>query len=63
MATEKEETQIQTAIRIPASWLERFDKIAEQRSEPGLQLNRTDAFRLVIARGLEQLESEGKKKR
>ena len=62
MATEKEEEQVQTAIRIPESWFGRLDKIAERLSQPGLPVKRTEALRLAIARGMAELETEGKKR-
>ena len=59
--SEKENT-IQTAVRVPESWLERLDKIAEKLSQPGAALKRTDALRVALYRGIEQIESEGKKR-
>lgn len=61
MSTEKENTT-QTAVRLPDSWLERLDKIAERMSQPGITLTRTEALRAAIFRGIEQLEGEGKKR-
>lgn len=53
-----EEDQIQTAVRLPKSWFARLDKLAEQLSQPGLTLSRTDALRMAIARGMAEMESE-----
>jgi hypothetical protein len=63
MASEKEENQVQTAVRIPESWFARLDKIADRMSQPGLPIKRTEALRLAIARGMAELEAEGGKKR
>jgi predicted DNA-binding protein len=60
--TDKEETQIQTAIRIPESLLERIDKVAERMSQPGTQITRADVHRQAIYGGLEVLEKELKKR-
>lgn len=62
MSNEKEEAQIQTGVRIPESWFDRLDKIAERLSQPGLPVKRTEALRLSIARGMAELEAEGKKR-
>ena len=59
--SEKENT-IQTAVRVPESWLERLDKIAEKLSQPGASLTRTDALRVALYRGIEQIENEGKRR-
>ena len=59
--SEKENT-IQTAVRVPESWLERLDKIAEKLSQPGAALTRAEALRVALYRGIEQIENEGKKR-
>jgi predicted DNA-binding protein len=65
MSTEREE-QEQTAIRLPASWLERLDEIARRTSTPARHVTRTQALREAIYRGMEEFEkelkSEGKKR-
>lgn len=59
---EKQEQQIQTAIRLPKSALVRADKIAERVTEPGRRCTRADALRMALFQGLATLEAEGKKK-
>jgi hypothetical protein len=61
MSTEQEEI-VQTAIRVPKVLLEELDEIAENMSQPGLKVTRTEALRLAIYRGVEQLKKEGKKR-
>jgi predicted DNA-binding protein len=56
------EQVIQTAVRVPESWLERLDKLAEKLSQPGITLTRTEVLRLALHHGIEKLESEGKKR-
>jgi len=58
MTGKKEEKQVQTAIRVPESVLERFDKIAEQKSTPGTQITRADVHREAIYLGLSLLEKK-----
>lgn len=60
MGTEKE-SQTQTAIRLPDSLLEELDGLADTLSQPGMRLTRTDALRLAIYRGVEQLKKEKKR--
>jgi len=63
--TDKQEQQVQTAIRVPESWLGRLDKIVERMSQPGMKVTRTEALRIAVHRGLvelEKLETEGKKR-
>ena len=58
--TEKQEQQIQTAIRLPESFLTRLDKLAERMSQPGLKITRAEALRLSAYRGIGELEAENK---
>jgi predicted DNA-binding protein len=60
--TDKQDQQIQTAIRVPESWLDRLDKIAERMSRPGMRVTRAEALRMAAHRGIEALEAEGKKR-
>lgn len=61
---DKQEVQVQTAIRLPESLLARIDKVAEHMSEPGKRFTRAEVLRLAAFRGVEQLEgAAGKKKR
>lgn len=57
----KQEQQVQTAIRLPKSIIDRIDKLAERVSQPGMRATRADALRIALGRGLDELE--GKKKR
>ena len=61
MSIEREE-QEQVAIRLPASWLERLDKIAERTSTPARRITRTQALREIIYRGMEESEKDLKKR-
>lgn len=58
----KQETQIQTAIRLPESVLKRVDKLAEHMSQPGARTARAAALRHALLRGLSELEAERKKR-
>lgn len=60
MSTERE-SQTQTAIRLPDSLLEELDELADTLSRPGMRLTRTDALRLAIYSGVEQLKKEKKR--
>ncbi len=60
--SEKQETQTQTGIRLPDSVFDRIDKLVERMSEPGLRLTRADVLRLAVFRGIEQLETEKRKR-
>lgn len=60
--TDKQEQQVQTALRLGESVLERADKLAEKMSRPGLRLTRADLLRLAVHQGLDQLEVESKKR-
>jgi hypothetical protein len=56
-------TDIQTAIRVPDSWLEDLDKLAEQMSEPGSRhVMRSEVMRMAIRRGIVVLKEEAKKR-
>jgi predicted DNA-binding protein len=61
--TDKREHHTQTAIRVPDSWLERIDKLADRLSRPGVLVTRTAAMRDALYRGIEVMEAEGKKQR
>lgn len=64
MATEKQEEEtVQTAIRVPKSWLDRLDRLAERSVKPGGTLPRAEMMRQSLYRGLVELEAEGGKKR
>jgi predicted DNA-binding protein len=55
------EKQIQTAIRIPNSLLERIDKLAERISKDSFPLTRADVHRRALEMGMAQLELGEKK--
>jgi predicted DNA-binding protein len=59
---DKQEQQVQTALRLGESVLERADKLAERISQPGLRLTRADLLRMAVHRGLDQIEAENKKR-
>lgn len=61
--SEKQEEQIQTALRFPASFFDRLDKAAKLMSEPGMSVTRTEVLRLAAFRGLKEIEAEQKKSR
>ena len=67
MTTKQEEKQVQWAVKLPESFLERADKLAEEMSEPAMRFTRTDVLRMAMYRGVTDLEAlqdvKGKKKR
>jgi hypothetical protein len=50
--------QAQTTVRYPEEWLPRIDAVAKAMSRPGIDVNRTDALRYLLAKGLDVAESE-----
>jgi len=61
--SKKKDTELQTAVRITGSAVERMDALAAQRSEPGARVTRADVHRLALYRGLDLLEAESRKSR
>lgn len=59
---EKEEETVQTAIRVPKSWLDRLDRLAEKTVKPGGTLQRAEMMRQSLYRGIVELETEVKKR-
>lgn len=57
MSRAKKDT-VQVTMRIPASWPSFAAKIAADRSDPGLQLSRTDIFRMAMSYGLVALNKQ-----
>lgn len=57
-ATSPNEQQI--AIRVPNAWVKRASALVSQVAQPGMNVTRTDVFRVAIARGLEAMEAERK---
>lgn len=49
---------VQLAFRIPEEWLYQADRVAEFLVRPGLEITRTDAMRIALARGLEAFLKE-----
>jgi len=60
--SEKQDHQVQTAIRLSEALLARIDKIAERMSQPGMQVTRAEVLRLAAFRGVAAIEAEGKKR-
>lgn len=60
--TDKQDQQVQTAIRLPETLLDRVDKVAKRMSEPGFTVTRSDIIRQAIFIGVERLETEKKKR-
>ena len=58
MATRRTERSIQTAVRFPASWRPRLERIVEKLSSPGIDISQSAAIRAVMSRGLNVLEAE-----
>jgi hypothetical protein len=48
----------QLTIRFPKDWLARIDGLARKMAPHGLEFTRTDVMRVVVARGLDELERE-----
>jgi hypothetical protein len=48
----------QITLRIPATWLEKADKVADRISTKWLPVGRVDAIRACIARGFEAFEAD-----
>jgi hypothetical protein len=48
----------QLTIRFPKEWLERIDALARKMAPHGLEFTRTDVMRVVVARGLDEVERE-----
>jgi predicted transcriptional regulator len=57
-ASEEEPGQLNTALRLSTSVVERIDALADRISQPGLTVSRSEAMRLAILRGLDLLERE-----
>lgn len=53
----------QIALRLPAEWIERADRLRESSvlAKEGVGVTRSDVLRAAIARGLASLEDEAKK--
>ena len=60
MPRPQSENTFQVAFKIPQSWIDMADEIAEAMSQPGLTITRTDALRAALARGLESMRADHK---
>lgn len=48
----------QIAVRLEEDLIKRLDLVAQKLSRPGLELTRTDAVRVCLLTGLQQIEKE-----
>ena len=48
----------QLTVRFPKEWLPRLDALAAKMAPAGLEFSRSDVLRVVIARGLDEVERE-----
>jgi len=60
--TDKQETLVQTAVKVPESLLERADEVATKMSQPGMRVTRAEVLRMAMFKGVEALEAEKKKR-
>ncbi len=60
--TEKQETQVQMAIRFSESFVAQLDEIAEQLSRPGVVVTRVEALRAAAYEGVMKIRAERKKR-
>lgn len=54
---ERERT-VQTAVRVPESWIPRLDVLAGKLSQPGISVSQAAVIRAALARGISALEGE-----
>ena len=47
---------VQVTFRIPKEWLRRADGLAKKLSKNGIELGRTDGFRLAMNAGFDRFE-------
>jgi hypothetical protein len=57
-ATGDDAGQLQTVVRLSDQALERVDGFAERLSQPGLTISRSEALRIAILVGLDEIEKE-----
>ena len=57
-ATKDKGPTVQTAVRLDPELIARLDAIAGKLSRPGLLVTRTDALRICLLTGLQQIEKE-----
>jgi hypothetical protein len=53
MPRPKGENDAQVTVVLPARWLEEAQRLAAERSEPGMTVTRSDVLRLALRQGLE----------
>lgn len=55
-----DDEKVQTGVRLPASTIKRLDAYAEKmrRRYGGVEVTRADAIRLLLIRGLDEVERE-----
>lgn len=58
MGKNKTKNTTQVTVRIDPAWLAPLDAIAQAASLPGLDVKRTTALRMAIARGIEALQED-----
>jgi hypothetical protein len=61
MPRPKSEKDVQVTLALSSEWLEEAQRIAEARSEPGLNITRADVLRMSLRRGLDLLAAEVKR--
>lgn len=50
------------SVKVPRSWVDLADEVAEKMSRPGVNVTRTDAIRAALWAGLQQLSQDESKK-
>jgi Arc/MetJ-type ribon-helix-helix transcriptional regulator len=60
--TAKKEVTIQTSMRMPKELADRIDKLVKTGSQDGFRLTQSDVIRMALFRGVDQMETERKKK-
>lgn len=58
MARQAKADTAQITFRVPSEWLQEADDLAKALSRPGMEVERTGAFRAAIAKGFEALRVE-----
>lgn len=57
-ASAADTTSVQIAVRFDPAVVARLEALARKLSRPGLPLSRSDALRVALMTGLEQIEQE-----
>ena len=58
MPRQPSNTTVQIALRVPPTWIEEAEEVAQLLSRPGLPVSKTEAFRAAIARGFEAIRAD-----